>query len=527
MPESDIENFITDSHKYAEAMRRQLDGGSFRGDFLQDIHLDYQHPLEDYLQKPWLLKILNWLVRPREGKHQTRLEEIFRSYRNAKAPVAWRIKYAPFHLFIDRMKGDVSVEEFKRRVAEHGPVTRGMVLAARSVLKFGLRVPQRFAYPLFAVWNFTNRCNLKCNHCYQSAGKGLSDELSLSEKLQIIDQMGRTYLPMIAFAGGEPTISPDLIPVLRRCREWKIHTSLATNGALFTPKLAEELSGAGLYYCEVSLDSVNPEKHDAFRGIPGAWQKTVDGMKVIASTPGMRLGVAMCVHRDNYDEVPAMIEFTKKIGGACFAYFNFIPVGRGKGMVHEDITPAQREKLLLLLNETIQSQSIGVISTCPQFGRVCLANSPIYAGRVAATHCGSGSGVKTRVIAKYLGGCGAGRTYVCIQPDGRVTPCVYMPDRTMGNLRQSTLQEIIDNSMLWDLLNRRDDRWGHCKVCAFRYYCGGCRARADAYFDDPAGPDPGCIFNTEQWNKLVAEAEETGRMAKIAGTAAPTGETVS
>jgi radical SAM protein with 4Fe4S-binding SPASM domain len=506
MVEMNNETFPTDSHVYAAEMRKKFDPEHASGDVQRDIHLDYHHPLEDYLEKKWVVQILDWLVKSRDGKKQTRLEEIFRSYKNPDAPLGWRVKYAPFHFFIDRMKGEITIEEFKRRVANHGPVVRGMVLAARSVVKFGLRTPQRFAYPLFAVWNFTNRCNLKCNHCYQSAGKGLDDELNLDQKLAIIDQMGETYLPMIAFAGGEPTITPDLIPVLKRCRDWKIHTSLATNGTLFTPELAGKLADAGLYYCEVSLDSVDPEKHDRFRGIQGAWQKTVDGMKVIASTPGMRLGVAMCVHHDNYDEVDRMIEFTKKIGGSCFAYFNFIPVGRGKGMVNQDVTPEQREKLLIKLNGYIQKGEIGVISTCPQFGRVCLGNSPVYVGRVAATHCGSGSGVKARVIAKYLGGCGAGRTYVCIQPNGNVTPCVYMPDRVMGNLRDQTLQKIIDNSPLWDLLNNRDERWGHCGKCAFRYYCGGCRARADAYYEDPAGPDPGCIFNTEHWNKLVEDA---------------------
>ncbi len=498
--------FICDSHQYVAEMRHRLDPSTTPADAARDIHLDYHHPLEDYLDKAWVQGLLNWLTKNRDDHKYTRLEEIFQSYKNPKAPLTWRMKYALIHLFIDRMKGDVSVEEFKRRVAEHGPVVRGMVLAARSVVKFGLRTPQRFSYPLFAVWNFTNRCNLKCNHCYQSAGKGLDDELSLSEKLQIIDQLGNAYMPMVAFAGGEPTITPDLIPVLRRCRDWKIHTSLATNGTLFTPQLAEQLADAGLYYCEVSLDSVDPEKHDRFRGIPGAWQKTVDGMKVIANTKGLRLGLAMCVHHDNYDEVDRMIEFAKNIGAACYAYFNFIPVGRGKGMVHQDITPEQRERLLIKLNGYIQKGSIGIISTCPQFGRICLAHSPVYDGRVVASHCGSGSGVKARVIAKYLGGCGAGRTYVCIQPNGNVTPCVYMPDRTMGNLRNNTLQEIVDNSPLWDLLNDRDKRTGHCGECAFRYYCGGCRARADAYYDDPAGPDPGCIFNLAEWNKLLAEA---------------------
>jgi len=497
---------ITDSHAYVADMLKRLDPQAAANGNSRDVHFDYHHPLEDYLQNRWVRILLRYLVRPRSGRRATRLEEIFESYHNPNAPLTHRVKYAPLHLFIDRMRGDMSIDEFHRRVARHGPVVRGLVLAARSVLDYGLRTPQRFSYPLFMVWNFTNQCNLRCRHCYQSAGKKLENELTRAEKLAIVDQLGENYLPMIAFAGGEPTLSDDLLPVLDRCKQWGIHTSLATNGACFTPKLAEQLAQTGLRYVEVSLDSVDPAKHDRFRGIKGAWHKTVDGMKIIAGTDGLRLGVAMCVHRDNYDEVNDMIEFAIDIGAACFAYFNFIPVGRGTGMTERDITPAQREELLELLNGYIQSGRIGVISTCPQFGRICLAHSPIYSGRVAATHCGSGSGIKARVIAKYLGGCGAGRTYGCIEPDGCVTPCVYMPNRVIGNLRQQTLKEIIESSDVWDLLNDRNARWGHCGQCEFRYYCGGCRARADAYFGDPAGPDPGCIFNVDHWEKLIDQA---------------------
>lgn len=498
------EQFIYNSYEYAEEAKKRFSEENLSGSFLKDVHLDYHHPLEDYLQKKYTLALLKWLTRDRKGKRFTRLEEIFLSYKNPKSPLPWRLLYLPFHIFIDRMrrKSGTSVEEFKRRVSEHRPVIRGIVLAARSVLEYGLRTPQRFVYPLFAVWNFTNSCNLRCRHCYQSAGRKDNDELTLEEKLRLIDELGRNYLPMIAFAGGEPLMSPDLIPVLERCAEWNIHTSLATNGSLITPQLAERLAKTGLKYVEISLDSVRPEKHDSFRGIPGSWQQTVEGMKIIANTPGLRLGVAMCINKENYDEAKDMIEFAIDIGASCFAYFNFIPVGRGKGIAKNDITPEDREKLLLLLNEYIQSGRIGIISTSPQFGRVCLANSPVYTGRIAATHCGSGSGEKARVIAKYLGGCGAGRTYVSIQPNGDITPCVYMPEFKMGNIRKESIKEIIDKSPLWELMNDRDKRWGHCKVCAFKYHCGGCRARAAAYFGDPAGPDPGCIFNKESWQRI-------------------------
>jgi len=502
--------FITESHQYVAEMRKKLgEGASRSGNDLQDLHLDYHHPLEDHLDSWWMRMLMKWLVQPRQDQNRTRLEDIFSSYNNPQAPIGQRALYWPLHRFMDRMRGESSREEFKKRIATHGPVLRGLVLTARSLIEHGLRVPQRFSYPLFVVWNITNKCNLKCRHCYQSAGGKVPDELTRDEKLAIIDQFGKAYLPMMAFAGGAPTMCDDLIPVLQRCKEWGIHTTIATNGTRFTPELAQTVVDAGVKYVEVSLDAVDPEKHNAFRGIPGIWDRTVAGMKVIADTPGVRLGVAMCVHRDNYDQVRDMIEFAISIKASCFAYFNFIPVGRGTGMTDQDITPGQRETLLEMLNEYIQGGRIGIISTCPQFGRVSLAHSPIYSGKIAPTHCGSGSGVKARVIAKYLGGCGAGRTYACVEPNGDVTPCVYMPHRTLGNLREKTLKEIIDGSPLWDVLNDRDTRGGHCGACSFRYFCGGCRARADAYYQDPAGPDPGCVFNYHEWDKLV-DRDHTG-----------------
>ena len=200
-----------------------------------------------------------------------------------------------------------------------------------------------------------------------------------------------------------------------------------------------------------------------------------------------------------------MIEFAISIGAGCFAHFNFIPVGRGLKMVAGDITPQQREELLGMLNEKMQEGGMGVISTAPQLGRVCLAGSAVEGGRTACSHAGSGSGAKARVVAKYLGGCGAGRTYICIEPNGNVTPCVYMPHRVMGNVREKPITGIFRDSVFWDILNDRDRRLHHCEVCAFRNYCGGCRARADAYYGQLHAGDPGCIFNEKHWEKLVED----------------------
>ncbi len=469
---------------------------------LAPAEMNYHHPLEDYLGTWPFRRLLRRLSV--EGKNGTALERIISSYRNPNAPFIQRLKYFPVHLFIDRMRGSVPAETFRERLASHAPTVRGLVIVARSVAEFGLTTPQKFSAPLFAVWNLTNRCNLQCQHCYQSSDKNaLVDELTLDEKLAVVDQMGSAHMPMLALSGGEPTISPDLLPVIRRAKQYKMHTTIATNGTMITEKLAGELVDAGLRYVEISLDSTDPARHDAFRGVPGMWEKAVRGAKIVVATEGLRLGIAMCVHRGNYHEVRDMIEFAISIGAGCFAHFNFIPVGRGLKMVSGDITPTQREELLGLLNEYMQSGRIGVISTAPQLGRVCLMGAPIDSGKTACSHAGSGSGVKARVVAKYLGGCGAGRTYICIEPNGDVTPCVYLPHRVMGNLRDADIIEIFRNGY-YDLLNDRSDRIHHCRTCDFADYCGGCRARSDAYFGRLDAGDPGCVLNQEYWDELVA-----------------------
>ncbi|MFW6133293.1 MAG: radical SAM protein [Planctomycetota bacterium] len=469
------------------------------------LQIDYHHPLEGWLARRPIRRLLGRLTRiGADGR--TAFERILESYANPAAPLGDRVRYWLIHRFIDRMRGATDAETFRRRLVEHTPTIRGLVLAARSVAELGLTAPQRFTAPLFCVWNFTNRCNLACRHCYQDSGKdALDDELTRAEKLDLIDRMGAAYMPMVAFSGGEPTLSDDLVPCIERASGWGMHTTVATNGTTMTPDRAARLAQAGLRYVEISLDSTEPARHDAFRGVAGMWDRAVAGARTVVATEHLRLGIAMCVHRDNVEEVPAMIDFAEKLGAGCFAHFNFIPVGRGLNMTARDLTPPQRERLLATLNAKMQEGGIGVISTAPQLGRVCLAGAALDEGRTACSHAGSGSGVKARVVAKYLGGCGAGRTYACIEPNGDVTPCVYLPHRVMGNVRDAPLTDIFRRSVFYDVLNDRDRRTGHCEVCAFRNYCGGCRARADAYYGRLHGPDPGCIFNERHWDALVAE----------------------
>jgi len=104
---------------------------------------------------------------------------------------------------------------------------------------------------------------------------------------------------------------------------------------------------------------------------------------------------------------------------------------------------------------------------------------------------------RTKSLAEFIGGCGAGRLYCAIQPNGLVTPCVFMPI-VVGDLRHESFKEIWLNSRIMRDLRDRERLRGRCRHCNFRHVCGGCRARAYAHYGDYLTPDPGCIRELEE-----------------------------
>jgi len=474
-----------------------------------------RHKFEDYLARPITRKFLALLTR-RNGAGRCYLEEVFERYDRPDLSLWERLKFAVPHRAIElfRTRAGVNKEVLKEKALHHRPTARALVNTARSIAKYGLTVPQRFSAPLIVVWDYTQACNLSCRHCYQEAAhKPLADELTTEQKLDLVDQMGYEYVPFLAMAGGEPLVAKDIWKVLERCKTRGVHTTVATNGTLLSQENCQRLVECGVKYVEISLDSIRAEEHDRFRGMEGAWKRTVEGIRNAAATKGLRAGMAMCVTRLNYHHVEPMINFAKDLGCTTFVHFNFIPVGRGRDMAEMDITPAERENLLRLLNRYLQEGQISIMSTAPQFGRACILYGPLE-GLMATAHGGKGKGKQAKVLAKYIGGCGAGRCYCCIQPNGKVTPCVYMPSVEVGDLRRQRLLETWDNP-LFALLSNREDRGDHCAVCDFRAYCGGCRARALSYVEDIQAGDPGCIYNQHVWEEVVRNAEKRNELVVL------------
>jgi len=440
---------------------------------------------------------LKRLVEKGPEGYRSRLDYILTMFiddsKKEHASLSYMMDYYFFKLFVSTMIRllHLSEEEFEAGIRDPS-VRRGVELILRSLLTYGVTVPQKLCAPFLIVWNFTNACNLRCKHCYQNAGPNpLPNELTFEEKLNVLNQLDEMEIPSIAFSGGEPTIHPDFIPIVKEASRRGIYTAVATNGLAFANEsFTDKALKAGLNYVEVSLDSTDPKVHDEFRGIKGAWELAVKGIKNVVKHGGASTGIAMTLTKLNKDQIGDMVRLAEDLGVTRVIFFNFIPTGRGKENVALDLTPEEREEALRWIYRESRRSSVQVVSTAPQLARVSWQMS--QGEDVLPTHFAIPRSQTLRSLAEFIGGCGAGRIYAAIQPDGKVTPCVFMPI-VVGDLRKQTFRDIWENSEVMLKLRNKDLIKPPCGECPYRYVCGGCRARAYSYCGDYLAPDPGCF----------------------------------
>jgi len=437
-----------------------------------------------------------------------RLEEALEAYSRLASPhgTSDRIYTSMLGLILDTSSRFFGVDPNAFRGYLQSPVVRrGLISVLTGIAKYGITRPQILDTPFLVVWNFTNMCNLRCRHCYQYAGLPTPDELTLPEKIEAVHELANAGVVSIALSGGEPLMHPHFFPVLEEITQNGMHAAVATNGTIITKKMAKRLKEAGLSYVEISLDSADPWLHDEFRGVPGAWKRAVEGVKNCVNED-LFTAMATTITKLNVKEAPALIELAKSLGVNRFLHFNFIPAGRGAGIFELDLSPEEREELLRTLYRKARTSEIEVLSTAPQYARVVLQQS---GGRdVTPTHfyLGIERGHDLSTLAEFVGGCGSCRLYCALQPNGDVTPCVFIPQWIVGNLREESFLEIWSRTKKdvgFRCFRDRERLGDACGTCKYRYVCGGCRARALSYFNDPFAPDVGCIFNRKIWKDAL------------------------
>jgi radical SAM protein with 4Fe4S-binding SPASM domain len=357
---------------------------------------------------------------------------------------------------------------------------------------------QKVPIPHVVAWNLTRRCNLACAHCYISAGPWQSTDMDLdaSEFRRIADEiLAINPSPMFILTGGEPLVRNDLEELVRYAAEKGATVVVGTNGTGLTTERIASLMDAGVTGVAISIDSLDERYHNRFRHGDTALADTLAAVERLNES-GLDFIVQTSLTQGNRHELDALVAWSAGKGAVSFNLYFLVETGRGAGMSGlEAAENADVLRDLVRLQKEYRGRML-VRSKCqPSLMRHIFENDP------------------QSPILNYSTRCPCGVQYLRITPEGKVTPCPYLP-REAGDLRQQSFKEIWEQSPLLTEI-RRGQLGGKCGRCEYREICGGCRARAFADEGDMMAADESCDYEPSGELPLVESRNMTYGMTAV------------
>ena len=271
--------------------------------------------------------------------------------------------------------------------------------------------------PFQVLLQVTNRCNMRCSFCdFWPNGVAPRDELDLATYERLARELSELGTFLVSVEGGEPTLRPDLPQIVEALARRHI-PALFTNGWYVTDALASTLWQAGLVHASVSLDYPDAPRHDAKRGLEGAFARGITAIeRLVRHAPrgGAQVNVMSVVMQDNADDLEALCQLSQRLGvGHQFTLLS-VTGYRRKGS-RDLLPPPGVGKTLARLHDRYPHV---------RFFRSYFEGIPAF------------------LQGEKLPSCHAGVQSFNIDHIGNVSPCIERIDRVLGNVRTETLSAI-------------------------------------------------------------------------------------
>ncbi len=340
------------------------------------------------------------------------------------------------------------------------------------------------------VWNLTKKCNLTCQHCYIDASSDYTDELTTKEAMDLIDQIAFAGVRVILFSGGEPLLRKDLFELNAYVKARGLRTCLSSNGCLINPVIGQRIKEAGFEYVGISIDGTKMT-HDRFRGITGAFDWAIEGIRILKEY-GVRRGIRFTLNKENVFDLPSVIELAVKEGIERFCMYHLVYSGRATSKM--DITIEERIRVIdYLIERTLFFEKLGINMEILTTDNHC---DGVYIYKYIQKNMPEKT-EEIKQLLKMSKGCSAGTKIINIGPEGNIYPCQFWQKGCLGNIRDTSLKDIIsntDNELLYKLKHKKEFLGGKCLECSDNDLCHGCRIRAYSTYNNYWAEDPVCYI---------------------------------
>ena len=355
--------------------------------------------------------------------------------------------------------------------------------------------------PFLVIWETTQACGLACRHCRASARPWRDPrELSTAEGRDLIREVAAMGTPLLVLSGGDPVNREDLLDLVRegKSQGLRVATIPAATDTL-TRELVFALKDAGLDQMAVSIDFPRAVLHDAFRGVPGAFEKSLAAIGW-AREAGLPMQINTTVCGDTAPYLAEMADLAATLGVVFWEVFFLVPTGRGELL--QGLEAHECERLFDVLYRTQRDNAFVVkVTEAPHYRRHVAqrerrrAGAPARPGgdpvsMPAALTRSEGPGHTVGLAPR---GVNSGNGFLFVSHIGEIYPSGFLPLR-QGDVREDRLADVYRQSPTFRALRSPDLLKGRCGVCEFRRICGGSRSRAFALTGDHLAEDPWCVY---------------------------------
>lgn len=354
--------------------------------------------------------------------------------------------------------------------------------------------------PFLVIWETTQACGLACRHCRASARPWRDPgELDTAQGVDLIHQVADMGTPILILSGGDPVNRPDLFELIRASKAVGLRTAtIPAATELLTRELVVHFKQAGLDQMALSLDFPRPDLHDAFRGVPGAFAKTMEAVQW-AHEVGLPLQINTTVCGDTAPYLEEMAAFVEELGIVFWEVFFLVPTGRGSEL--RGLSASECERLFEVLYRAQKKGAFIVkVTEAPHYRRHVAQRERAAAGEhgrpahgVAMPTMLTTSEGPGHTVGLAPRGVNSGNGFLFVSHTGEIFPSGFLPIAA-GNVRDTPLAEAYRHSPLFRVLRDPSALKGRCGRCEYASICGGSRSRAFGLTGDHLETDPWCAY---------------------------------
>lgn len=281
--------------------------------------------------------------------------------------------------------------------------------------------------PLGFQWHLTDRCNLRCAHCYQERFDA-GAELTIDELRRLADRIVAAARPPVTIhlTGGEALLLPHFGRLLDHLEGFgeAVELHVITNGTVTDPAALEALARTSrLTAIKVSAESADPAINDRIRG-PGNLARVEAGIARLREGTGKAVITMATIGRHNVAGVERFAAWSRELGAAGAIFERFVPLGRGRAMAGEALDEASWAQ--------VAAAACGLAGIAVEADELL----PYRAFWLAFDPGGGASGLAGAE-------CNLGGGSMALMPDGTVYPCRRFPVPS-GNARIEPMEAILD-----------------------------------------------------------------------------------